>query len=64
MSTDIILSSLTDEELLHHVYNSKALSTDMVLELAARLEHLLDEVTRKPQSVDDVVRGVLDGLNS
>ena len=37
------LSHLDDEELLQHVYLSVGLRTELELELAVRLQHLMDE---------------------
>lgn len=40
------LANLSDEELLQHVYVEAGERTALELELAARLEHLLDMDTR------------------
>lgn len=46
-------SSLSDEELLVHVFISKPVCTPLELELAARLEQLLDELETRPQGIGD-----------
>ena len=55
MSNEILpFSHLTDEELLKRVYLS-TLSTPLVLELAARLQHALDELYKKRITLEDVL---------
>lgn len=56
MNNDITpYSGLTDEELLMRVYTSKPMLSTLELELAARLEHALDELEEKRAGVGDVV---------
>ena len=58
MTTNFLpLSALTDEELLGRVYITN--TTDpMVLELAARLQHALDEMRKPRVSLDAVIASV------
>jgi hypothetical protein len=47
----LLLSALTDEELLSNVYSNKD-ATQMEVELAARLQHALDELAKYPKAGD------------
>lgn len=51
----LVLSSLTDEELLKHVY-LKVNPSFTEVELARRLEHALDELASKPVSIEQVLQ--------
>ncbi len=48
-NTQTPFSSLEDEELLRRVYNSRELLSSLELELAARLEHALNELADRPR---------------
>lgn len=53
MTTNFLpLSTLTDEELLGRVYISNPVDP-MILELAARLQHALDELHKPPPKLTD-----------
>lgn len=52
-------SSLTDEELLLRVYTSKPMLSALELELAARLEHALDQLADQSAGIGDVVTAQL-----
>lgn len=60
MNDEPVLTNFTDDELLSYIYNAKQVHSNLVLELAARLGHALDEVTRKPQSPDDVIDDLIN----
>lgn len=49
------LSVLTDDELLSRVYADRENSTDVVVELATRLEHALAELGERRVGTGDVV---------
>lgn len=51
-------SNLTDEELLRAVYVKQPPCSDLELELAARLEAALDELSRPVRTLEDVLRSV------
>jgi hypothetical protein len=48
-------AGLSDEELLAKVYSDGDLKSAMELELAARLDHALQELARRPLGWGDVV---------
>lgn len=49
------LSNMDDEELLKHVYITKERRSALEIELANRLEHLINETSKPSESLDELL---------